>query len=409
MFGAPGGPMHDARRRAWSYGLLEVHGLLAASLGLVACSGSANPAASNLDSGSVPPGSGGDGSTAADVGTVDPDASAHESGADGSPFDASTPPSDGGVAPSDGAVTDGGSWVPDAGANVTVLFAQPSLPGIAGNFFVQKQPAVGAFALILWQTNPDTADGGTVPVSWDAGDNTGFYPPQPASTYQTGFKDVYGTTAGQIAGDTVGAYLNSSDLASSKDDKEMITPHAKFAAPYAVPFANAANILSGSLELQVPVAENGQSTATEKSNTYANVDLLFATSNAADPLITFDVGLFGNGMVNPTDNIGMDDVTENIELSAPISSTSQWLTPGPLSVDHQHVAWKGWKTFQFTVDSAQFALGLAAAHAQYPTVSTDAAAYRLTDIHLNAELHYGAAPAQLGWSMRHLLVTLQAP
>ena len=256
-------------------------GLVAAGLGLAACSGSANPAAS-LDSGSGPPGSGGDGAAAADVGTVDSDASAHDTGPDGSPFDASMPPSDG--APSDGAFTDGGSWVPEAGGNVTVLFAQPSLPSIAGNFFVQQQPAVGAFALILWQTSPDTADGGTVPVSWDAGDNTGFYPPQPASTYQTGFQDVYGTTTGQIAGDTVGAYLNSSDSASSKEDKEMITPQVKLGTPYAVPFANAANILTGSLELQVPVAEDGQSTATEKSNTYANVDLLFATSNAADPL-----------------------------------------------------------------------------------------------------------------------------
>jgi hypothetical protein len=51
---------------------------------------------------------------------------------------------------------------------------------------------------------------------------------------------------------------------------------------------------------------------------------------------------------------------------------------------------------------------LAALREQQPETacSTDPADYQLRSFHLNAEITYETAPAELGWSMRQALVTV---
>ncbi len=68
-----------------------------------------------------------------------------------------------------------------AHASTEVLFEQPSLDGVAGEHFlvpvaVHKPPTDGVFHMILWQPNPNRTDGMLVPVDWNAGEKTGFYP-----------------------------------------------------------------------------------------------------------------------------------------------------------------------------------------------------------------------------------------
>jgi hypothetical protein len=86
------------------------------------------------------------------------------------------------------------------------IFEQPVLAGIAGNFHVpptdKKYRHDKPFYMILWQANPARSDGELVQTDWRAGDKTGFYPP-------AAFRNAAGSSTMQIAGDTIGAYLNS--------------------------------------------------------------------------------------------------------------------------------------------------------------------------------------------------------
>ena len=144
-----------------------------------------------------------------------------------------------------------------AAALEETLFEQPSLDGIAGNFFVppaaHKPPPVGIFSLILWQPNPNRGDGMLVPTQWAAGAKTGFYPSAPVDRHQSGFRDIPGTTTVQADGDTVGAYINSADLpAGSHKYKMMITPqYLASPAGRVRPFGQSGRAILISLELQV--------------------------------------------------------------------------------------------------------------------------------------------------------------
>src|SRR5580658_9301740 len=114
----------------------------------------------------------------------------------------------------------------------TVLFQQPQESGIAGQFFVplatHTSPQTGIFELVLWQPNPDTADGELVSTTWDAGSETGFAPTSP-STAQLGFQNQAGTSTAQMEGGTVGAYINSANLPGSPaGQKMMISPQFLF-------------------------------------------------------------------------------------------------------------------------------------------------------------------------------------
>ena len=68
-------------------------------------------------------------------------------------------------------VPHGAAW---ADSSAGVLFEQPALDGVDGHFIVppaeHKKPEPGAFHIILWQPNPNRADGMLSPTEWKAGD-----------------------------------------------------------------------------------------------------------------------------------------------------------------------------------------------------------------------------------------------
>jgi hypothetical protein len=107
-----------------------------------------------------------------------------------------------------------------------VLFEQPSLAGVEGNYIVppaaRRPPPPGIFHMILWQPNPNRSDGMLVPTDWGAGERTGFYPSAPVDRHQAGFRNSPGTSTVQIDGDTVGAYINSADLPAGSHKYKMM-------------------------------------------------------------------------------------------------------------------------------------------------------------------------------------------
>jgi hypothetical protein len=88
---------------------------------------------------------------------------------------------------------------------------------------------------------------------------------------------------------------------------------------------------------------------------------------------------------------------------------ASWLELAPGSASYQTAPWRGWRHFSWFVSHAHAAAALKAMRAQEPElkISTDPGDYQLTAFHLNAEIHFQTAPAELGWSMRRALITFE--
>jgi hypothetical protein len=293
----------------------------------------------------------------------------------------------------------------------TILFEQPELDGVEGNFVVpkaeHKKPEPGVFHMILWQPNPNRADGMLEKTTWKAGDKTGMYPSAPLEEHEEAFRDAPGASTVQIDGDTVGAYIDSNDLVDgSHKSKMMITPEESFApADQVRPFAQPGRLILVTLDLQVPTAMDQHSRGSE---TYVVADLLFMNRDKGTK-ISYGCNLFFNGHPNrePDGHIRLDGDSQNMMVNSPVMPGNQWITVLPGSADSQSRPWKGWKTFRFVLTEQNFAAALEAYRERDPNVSDNPADYSFAKFHLNAELHYMSAPARLGWSMRRAKVSIE--
>ena len=295
-----------------------------------------------------------------------------------------------------------------------VIFEQPVLEGVAGNFHVplaeHGYPKEKTFNLILWQPNPGTANGKLVPTSWRAGDRTGFYPAGAPEEHQAGFRDAVGASTVQIEGDTVGAYLNSQDLPQgSNGDKMMITPECRFSNKQGTyPFAHPGTAIAVSLELQVPTARDQYR---KGCLTYVVSDLQFE-DRRTHTQISYSMGLFHHAetpepQASPDwlrgTEVGAFDVpSHSFQVGNHLVPGSRVVTVLAGSTLFQNQPWKGWRTFRGAVTEANFRTALQALKAKHPEFggSENPADYELTRWHLNAELKFSTGPAELGWSMR---------
>jgi hypothetical protein len=294
-----------------------------------------------------------------------------------------------------------------------VLFEQSSLDGVEGNYIVptvqHRPPTPGIFHIILWQPNPNRADGMLVPTDWKAGEKTGFYPSSPVDRHQAGFRNAPGTSTLQIDGDTVGAYINSADLPEGSHlYKMMMTPEMSVAPAAQVrPFAQTGRIIVVSLELQVPTAVDEHR---DGSESYVGADLLFL-DRSHGTRISYGCNLFFNG--HPHRELGghirVDEDSQNMMVNSVVGMDDAWLTALPGSAVSQSAPWKGWKTFRFAITEKNFIDALNAYHerAAGAGVSIHPGDYTFAKFHLNAELHFKNSAAALGWSMRHAKIVIE--
>jgi hypothetical protein len=285
----------------------------------------------------------------------------------------------------------------------TILFQQPQEGGIAGQFFVplatHTPPQTGMFELILWQPNPDTADGELVPTTWDAGSETGFTPTSPI-TAQLGFENQAGTSTAQMEGGTVGAYINSANLpASPAGQTMMITPQFLFTlGSEPVPFSSTHSVLTSSMDLQIPSAAG--------NDTYVVADFLFKDPNGVR--VSIGAKLFNNGQTNPVVGTGYDAPSNTYLLNSPLAGVQRFVTQVPGSASTTGTPWLGWQHYEWSVSQAQFVAAINYLIAQFPgeVTTTAPSAYVLAEVHLNAEFHYQPDPAELGWSMTGWMVSV---
>ncbi len=320
-------------------------------------------------------------------------------GGSGGAGSAAVPSSSDSSSSSSGSIGSGGSGGSSDGTSAaTILFEQPQESGIAGHLVVPTAthipPPIGAFGLVLWQPNPNAANGQLVPTAWDAGTQTGFTPASPLTAMQLGFQPKAGSSTAQMDGDTVGAYLNSADLPGAPvGQKMMITPEFIFQpGSEPVPFSNSNSSLNGSLDLQIPTAAG--------KDTYVVADLLFV--GASGVRISYGIAIFDNGETRALVGTGYDVPSNSYMLNSPLGVDQRFVTQAQGSTSWTGVPWLGWQHFEWSISQAQFVAALKYLVAQFPgkVQSTDPTQYVLAEVHLNAEFHFQPAPAELGWSMR---------
>lgn len=315
--------------------------------------------------------------------------------------------------------------VPLAGPSPRVLFRQPDLDGLGNRMYVQTRVPGGEFAMISWQKSPFTPDGKFLPVRWDAGKKTGLDVTGERPLAQRGMRDVAGATTAQMSGGAVGAYLNSADLSGGGTDpagrprpgsegyKMMVTPQIRFVPETAVhPFRSENGRLDLSLELQVPVAECG-----EKKGSLAYVNpVLLLVHPVRGVKISYVVGLFSRrsagGARKVIQHIAHDEPTKSWMIQCKLVPGNPGLDFGKDSAEFQTAPWRGWRSFSCSVTRANLLAALRALREQQPETdcSLDPADYQLRSFHLNAEITFETAPAEMGWSMRRALLALeQAP
>ena len=278
-------------------------------------------------------------------------------------------------------------------------------------------PAEGQFAMVLWQANPLPGSNGLLlrDDNFNAGKYTGFY-----SGGKLGFNpSATETSEVEMFGTTVGAYLNSADIAGGNAggdnrSKFMMTPTYTFPQ---VPgpgqsgqepiFQNLSSGLQVQLELQVPTAE---SVGGAKCSTYASVDALFVQKDNNRFQVTYAVGLYSSNYGNnsPPINGAMDPYGADFIIETRLDSeSSDYVTLNNGTTTDQNQPWLGFKKFSYTVTRENFKNALIAVGGAYKG-SQDPSDYVLKSIHLNAEMQFAGcangAPVRLGWSMENLVV-----
>jgi hypothetical protein len=302
----------------------------------------------------------------------------------------------------------------------TVIFEQPILGGVAGNFHVpiaeRKYPSDRQFTVILWQPNPNRLDGELVPTNWSAGDKTGFYPAGALREHQSAFIDAYAESTVQIEAGTIGAYVRSADLPNgSHGDKMMITPVYTFPKQTPLrPFLRPGDALVNSLELQIPVAQDAN-----KPGNYTYVNPVFFFIDIENHTqISYDITVFHHALhrappptpesLRKTEVGAFDGPTHSYQVGNALSVGSRVVLPLSGTTLYQNQPWKGWRIFRFAITRNNFQSALKSLKERDPGFlgSENPSDYVLTEWHLNAELNFTNGPAELGWSLRKTRIAL---
>jgi hypothetical protein len=315
---------------------------------------------------------------------------------------------------------------PEPPSGPRVIFEQPVLAGIAGNFRVppaeHKYPYDKPFYLILWQPNPNRPDGQLVPTDWRAGGKTGFYPAGSLLERQAAFRNAADSSTLQIDGDTVGVYLNSHDLPNGSPGGVMmitpaltITPPAVPASgPHLYPFAESGLAIVTALELQIPFARD---LSRPGNITYVTADLQLEDLQS-HTRISYGANVFHHSLrpaiPNTPDRLRQTEVgpydapSHSFQVGNALAAGPRVLTVLPGSAEYQSQTWRGWRLFRFAITRSNFVTALAALKEKSPAFagSDNPADYALTGWHLNAEIQFDTGPAELGWSMRRARLAL---
>ncbi len=307
-----------------------------------------------------------------------------------------------------GGTTPAQTTVPGACAKVTIL-QQPSYTDIVGHLIIAQTPAPNQFGFVQWQKNPNTSDGSDIPVTWNMGDKTGFYPTGNLALYQLGMANTYGSTGAQAKGNTLGEYMNSADVSAhgTPEYKLGVWPQLNWApSPGIYPFSSTKNAIVGNVLMQIPTAF---SSGGGNSNAYVGGNIVFINPKTGTRL-AFVPDIFSNSNGADGDpnkhTMHIDSQTNNIVAEVGMGTNNPWITLAADSATEQWHPWSGYKKFAYTLTYQEFATILAAASSVEQGVSLNPGDWELQSAHINSEIHYQTGRAELGLSMQNYTLTI---
>lgn len=307
-----------------------------------------------------------------------------------------------------------------AAQNAEIIFKQPELQGVPGNFFVpssavekHRYPASPPFKLIFWQGNPFQVNGELVPSTWDARAKTGLDVGHERDA-QYSLKASGPSSTVQVRGRSVGAYLNSADLINSRfraDPAMMITPVIDFPDENIFPFADRGQKIYQSLKLRIPTAV---SQSRPHNIVYIVSDFLFI-DRMTGARLTYEVAFFHQNPHAPMltraglikTEVGLfDKGSRSYQVGSPLSPLARLNVPVEGSALYSTLPWREPRRMAFTISWRNFKTALRSLEAKGYAGSLNPADYGLRQWHLNAEMQYDRIPTQLGWSLSDTKIVL---
>jgi hypothetical protein len=281
-----------------------------------------------------------------------------------------------------------------------LLFKQPSLTKIEGNFCVRCAVDPGRFHITQWESSPTTTNGGDLASAQNMESYTGLPAPPVAGKSQVSVSNKPGASGAQVSGEAVGAFIKSSDLApDTPEQKFIITPSIEFNPPVKVfMHPSPTDGLVVSFDLQVPSAtDQGK----PRSSSYVVSDLMFRNRDTGTRIYVNTI-VFKNNTPQPRDSSFFDGPTSTAAAVGPITGNTEFARVEPTSQPYQSRPWTGWKHFSYAVSGESLKKAIVSVNRHYGSLdlSGETASWDLISWHLNAEVLFGDGPAELGWSLR---------
>ena len=266
-----------------------------------------------------------------------------------------------------------------------VYFTQPAISGaqVNGTVIGGVIPTNNKF-LIRGANIPSTF--GTVPVTWNVAQYTGFNPDVTCpSCYQRGSDNNPGISVAQIKDTTGGVYISTDG--PHQRGLLPITPaywwsSDKYPAPWTVPGGE----ISFSFNLKIPYAAEGSGGVV-----YMTSYLLFLDVSSGR---SFWYGTQMFDFRGFSDWIGYDGGTNAPIVSGSLGQNSVYMHAGPNSGSFQQSTWTDFRYYETRINEAEFTRAVAAVRVFNPQVcpfcknfSTNIQNYRITNLNLNPEVY----------------------
>jgi GBS Bsp-like repeat-containing protein len=319
-------------------------------------------------------------------------------------------------------VQEGVAWfsTPTPNVAVSVIPATPKQivisQALAADAFIKSPVPQSSPGQLVLQINGFGSAGAAAAVSWDVGSFTGFSTALPYASFQRGPADIFGGTAAQSYGHTVGMWI---DTQVSPPNATITNISLAFAPPgVMMPWGVDTNLLNSSLDMNVRTASGGPG-----KEVYAGLAYLFLdTRNNRQVYLSqqmFDL----RGVVTEFATFDSCDIcSKNVILASSLKDGTLWGHRTTPFVEPSIVT-GAFNVYGYSVSKVEFERALAAgnslimsrtpacANAQSvdckkALLSPHAEDYRLLDIEAGAEANAAVPGGRLGVSMRNLRVTI---
>lgn len=276
-------------------------------------------------------------------------------------------------------------------ASPTILYAQTNADTVADIYVQGNAPTCrpGAVSISQWFANKYASDGKDIPIAWNVGDFTGFYPANNLASQRGLTNAQYGGTAIQVQNGESGWQIETTTAAPADAGTHwlagIIGAHGicdgNGASTKVKPFANPNTILTYSLDVQVPYSNDSAGSVNTAAQMFYFIDPTVPPAG-----LGFWYSFSDYSSVDQTEQVIYDEGTSSAIVGAFPG------TPGRYSIDIggsslRRAPWKGYTRFNVAMTAVNLRNavdGLKAAAKQHPdklskylALSSDPSVYQI--------------------------------